>query len=178
MSVLAALYKTYNFALEKNMVDRTELINRQTVLLPVYHSSKKSTGSNDMIEVVLSEKGKFIKAEWFTKDQIAIFPITELSIIRSGSVVAPHPLCDELSYLSKELDFDKHTEYINVLSDWVSYMEEGHGNQLLKIIYDYVKQETILYDCVTSLFTGVNYRINDDYSIIMNPGEKKEKKIS
>lgn len=175
MSVLDALYKTYNNALENGMVDLTNLLNQQTVLLPVYHSSKKSNGTNDMIEAIISEKGEFIKAEWMPKDKIAIFPITENSIIRAGKVIAPHPLCDELSYLSKELDVDKHLEYINVLNDWVSYMEDKNYNRLLKILSEYLRLGNILEDCITSLFSGFNYIIKDDYSIIINAGEKSEK---
>lgn len=159
------------------MVDRTEWISQQTVLLPVYHSSKKSTGSNDMIEVTLSEQGKFIKAEWIPEGQIAIFPITENSIIRSGSVIAPHPLCDELSYLSSEMDPAKHKEYENVLNDWVSYTDQGHENQFLKLIYNYLRQGTILEDCISSLFSGSNYRIGEDYSVIIEQKDGSEKII-
>ena len=36
MSVVTALYQTYNNALKKDMVDQTELLNQQSVLLPVY----------------------------------------------------------------------------------------------------------------------------------------------
>lgn len=177
MSVLSALYKTYCDALDNNLVDRTDLLQHQTVLLPVYHSSKKSTGTNDMIEVTLSEKGRFIKAEWVPKDQIAIFPVTENSIIRAGKVIAPHPLCDELSYLSKELDPEKHKEYESVRKDWVSYMEEGHTNRLLRILDDYLCQETIFRDCVASLFIGMNNEVVKDYAVVANAGEKTEKTI-
>lgn len=175
MSVLDALYRTYNNAFDNNMVDQTDKLNQQTILLPVYHSSKKSTGTNDMIEVILSEKGEFIKAEWVPKDQITIFPVTENSIIRAGKVIAPHPLSDELSYLSRELDSNKNTEYERVLDEWVSYMEEGHFNQFLKTLSDYIQRGTILGDCVSSLFNGNNYQLSDDYSIVINPGEKAEK---
>lgn len=177
MSVLTALYETYCNALEKNMVDRTDLLSEQTVLLPVYHTSKKSTGANDMITVTLSEKGKFIKAEWMPKEQIAIFPVTEDSIIRAGTVIAPHPLCDEFSYLAKEFDPEKNKKYENERKDWVSYTEEGHPNQLLKIIDEYLSQGTIFGDCVASLFSGMNYEVTKDYAVIVSPGEKAEKTI-
>lgn len=178
MSVLRSLYYTYNRALEYNLVDRTDLLEQQTILLPVYHSSKKSMGTNDIIEVLLSEDGNFIKAEWIPKDQYIIFPITEDSIIRAGKVIAPHPLCDEFSYLSKELDEDKHKEYLNVLNDWLSFMRNGHFNLLLDSISNYLKQETILRDCINSLFKGRNYLIKDDYSVALDMGEKSEKTIN
>lgn len=176
MSVLTALYRTYCNALDNNLVDRTELLQQQTVLLPVYHSNKKSTGTNDMIEVTLSEKGRFIKAEWMAKDQIAIFPVTENSIIRTVAIT-PHPLCDELSYLSKELDPEKHKEYENVRRDWISYMEEGHTSRLLKILDDYLCQETIFRDCIASLFSGIKYEVVKGYAVVANVGEKTEKII-
>ncbi len=178
MSVLSALYRTYNSAYEKNMVDRTDQLYQQTILLPVYHSSKKSSGSNDMIEITLSEHGEFIKAEWLPKDQIAIFPITEYSIIRAGKVIAPHPLSDELSYLSSEYDFDKHRAYVDILKDWVAFSEQGHNNQLLHIVSDYIQRGTLLSDCLSSLFLGSDYRINEDYSIVISTGEKSEKILS
>jgi CRISPR-associated protein Csd1 len=175
MSLLNALYNTYNTALENNMVDRTDVLNQQTILLPVYHSNKRSAGAYDLVEVTLSENSKFIKAEFVPKDQIVIFPVTENSIIRSGSKIAPHPLCDELSYLSKEFDSEKHQEYINVLNDWLSYMEAGHSNHLLKVVSEYLRQETILNDCIASLFSGSDYIVESDYSIVLNPGEKSKK---
>ncbi len=177
MSVLTALYRTYCSALDNNMADRTDLLQQQTVLLPVYHSSKKSTGTNDMIVMTLTEKGRFIKAEWVPKDQIAIFPVTENSIIRAGKVIAPHPLCDELSYLSKELDQEKNKEYERVREDWVSYMEEGNANHLLKILHEYLCQGTIFRDCVASLFSDMKYEIVKDYAVVVNIGEKTEKTI-
>ena len=177
MSVLTALYRTYNSALDNNMVDRTEFLNRQTVLLPVYHSSKKSNGSNDMIEVTISEKAKFIKAEWIPEGEIAIYPVTEESILRSGKRIAPHPLCDELSYLAKELEPQRHMEYERVRMDWVAFMEDEEFNLLLKVIDEYLRQETILTDCISSLFSYTNYEIIGNYNIVINKGEKKEKTI-
>ena len=177
MSVLTALYQTYNNALKNDMVDRTDLLDQQTLLLPVYHSSKKSTGANDIIEVTLSENGDFIKAEWVPKDRIVIFPITENSIIRAGSANAPHPLCDELSYVAKEYDSEKHKEYNNKLKDWISYMENGNFSPLLKIVSSYLIKETIYQDCVINLFAGMNYQINEDYSVTINQAEKPEKVI-
>lgn len=177
MSVLTALFETYNTALDSNMVDQTDKLDQQTIILPVYHSSKKSSGSNDMIEVLLSEEGTFIKAEWIEKDKITIFPITENSIIRAGKVIAPHPLCDELSYLSKEIDAAKHKEYEKILEDWVSYIRNGHPNKEIESIQRYLQKGTILEDCAKSLFSNTKYQMQEDYSFLLNPGEKTEKLV-
>jgi CRISPR-associated protein Csd1 len=176
MSVLTALYKTYCSALENSMVDQTEKLQLQTVLLPIYHSNKKSAGTNDIIEVTISEKSSFIKAEWVPKDQIVIFPITENSIIRTVGIAA-HPLCDELSYLSKELNPEKNKDYERVRNGWVSFSKEKAPNQFLEILDEYLKQGTIYNDCVTSLFSGMKYEIAKDYAVIINVGEKNEKTI-
>ena len=106
MSVLRALYDTYNAALDANLVDKTEDINQQTIILPLYHSNKRSNG-NDIVQITITNEGQFIKADWVPKDEYIIFPVTESSIIRSSGP-APHPLCDELSYLSKEINKNKH----------------------------------------------------------------------
>ncbi len=177
MSVLDALYRTYNYALNNNMADQAKMLNQNAVLLPVFHTNKRSNGSNDIIEITLSETGEFIKAEWMPKDQIIIFPVTENSITRSGKVIAPHPLCDELSYLASEIDSDKHLEYLKVLNNWFSYMEKENENRLLRILHGYILQDTIFEDCIKSLFAGSNYIVNNDFSILLNSGDHAEKII-
>ena len=177
MSVLTALYQTYCSALDNNMVDQTEQLQQRTILLPVYHSSKKSGGTHDIAEVTLSENGKFIKAEWLSKDRIIIFPITESSIARAGKVVAHHPLCDELSYLSNELNPEKHAEYEKVRKDWVSYMEDGHPNRLLLTVNEYLCRGTVFKDCIDSLFAADNCRVEQDHTVRVNVGDKSEKVI-
>jgi CRISPR-associated protein Csd1 len=178
MSVLTALYKTYLNAIENGLVDQTEYLGQKTIILPVYHSSKKSAGSNDMIEVSLSERAEFIKAEWMPKDQLAIYPISEGSIIRAGSVISPHPLCDELPYLSKEMNPDKHKKYQAVREDWVSYTKDGHPNRLLEILDQYLMKESILNDCIGSLFAGMEYKTTEDYKISIIKDGKPSKTVS
>lgn len=165
MSVLHALFNSYNYALNNNMVDRTDLINQETIILPVYHNSKKAN-NYDIVEITLSEKGQFIKAEWLPKDSIIIFPISEISNNRTSGH-APHPLCDELSYLSKEINAEKHEKYIKELNDWVNYMIEHNYNFLLDIVSKYINQGTILEDCVSSIFIS-NYSISKDYKSVIH----------
>ncbi|WP_230399445.1 type I-C CRISPR-associated protein Cas8c/Csd1 [Novisyntrophococcus fermenticellae] len=178
MSVLTALYKTYLTAIENNLVDRTEYLGQKTLLLPVYHSSKKSTGSNDMIEVMLSENAEFIKAAWVPKDQLVIYPVTEESIIRAGKVISPHPLCEELPYLSKEMNPEKHEKYEQVREEWVAYMRNGHPNRLLEIVDQYLLKEHIFYDCIESLYAGVEHEIIKDYKIHILKDGKTSKTVS
>ena len=49
--------------------------------------------------ITVDQNGKFIKAEAVDKNEPKIIiPITEESSSRTGSTVAPHPLCEQLRY--------------------------------------------------------------------------------
>lgn len=159
MSVLRALYDTYNLALDANLVDKTEDIGEQTILLPIYHSNKKSNGK-DLIQITLSTQGEFIKADWVPKDEYIIFPVTESSIIRSSGS-APHPLCDELSYLSKEINTEKHEKYMYEIERWREFNNHGYFNQTLEAIAIYINKETILDDVIKSIFGITSYSIDN-----------------
>lgn len=173
MSVLRALYDTYNIALDANLVDRTEDIGQHTVLLPLYHSNKRSNG-NDIIQVTLSSEGEFIKADWVPKDEYIIFPVTESSIVRSRGA-APHPLCDELSYLSKEINPEKHKKYIDEIESWREFINRGHSNQTFETIASYITKKSILDDVIKGIFGITDYSI-DDKNIVHYLNENQEKK--
>ena len=49
MSVLTALYKSYEYCEENGFVDRSEKIDFETVLLPIYHSNKESRDDRSYI---------------------------------------------------------------------------------------------------------------------------------
>lgn len=159
MSVLRALYETYNAALDANLVDKTEDINQQTIILPLYHSNKRSNG-NDIVQITITNEGQFIKADWVPKDEYIIFPVTESSIIRSSGP-APHPLCDELSYLSKEINKNKHELYLQEIKSWRDFEEREHINKTFKAIYSYITKETILDDVIKGLFRITDYFIDN-----------------
>ncbi|TAH64684.1 MAG: type I-C CRISPR-associated protein Cas8c/Csd1 [Anaerolineaceae bacterium] len=159
MSVIRALYDSYNIALNANLVDRVDDIDQQTVLLPLYHSNRRSNG-NDIIQITLTNNGEFIKADWVPKDEYIIFPVTESSIIRS-SRPAPHPLCDELSYLSKEINNKKHELYIQEVGLWKGFTEGEQGNKTFYAISNYIMKETILYDVIKEIFGITEYNIDN-----------------
>lgn len=173
VSVLQALYDSYNIALEGNLVDRTEDIGQQTVLLPVYHSNKRSNG-NDIIQITLTSDGNFIKADWIPKDEYIIFPVTERSIVRARGI-APHPLSDELSYLSNELNLGKHECYVEELELWNEFMQRGHVNLTFEAIYRYVIKETILADVINSILGNIPYFI-DEKNVVNYIDEKQTEK--
>jgi CRISPR-associated protein Csd1 len=173
VSVLKVLYDTYNIALDANLVDRSENIEEETILLPLYHSNKKSDGK-DIIQITLSTKGEFIKADWVPKDKYIIFPVTERSIARSNGY-APHPLCDELSYLTKEINSEKHKLYIKEIKSWKDYMVQGNINITFEAIYNYIIKETILDDVIKEIF-GVNDYSIDDKNVVHYMDENQKVK--
>ena len=173
MSVLRALYETYNTALRANLVDRTEDIGQKTVLLPVYHSNKRSNG-NDIIQITLTACGDFIKAEWVPKDEYIIYPVTEQSIIRSSGI-APHPLCDELSYLSKEINPEKHEKYLQEIDSWKEFMQQGQINPTFEAITNYIYKETILGDVIRGILGNTSYHIDETYVVHYHAENQKEK---
>lgn len=174
VSVLQALYDSYNIAHEGNIVDKTEDIGQQTVLLPVYHSNKRSNG-NDIIQVTLTSDGDYIKAGWVPKDEYIIFPVTERSIVRSRGI-APHPLSDELSYVSNELNLDKHECYVEELELWNEFMQRGHVNLTFEAIYRYVIKETILADVINGILGNTPYFVDERNVVNYIDDKQTEKK--
>lgn len=173
VSVLHALYDSYNVALEGNLVDRVEDIGQQTVLLPVYHSNKRSNG-NDIIQITLTPEGGFVKADWIPKDDYIIFPVTERSIVRSRGI-APHPLCDELSYMSKEINPDKNEYYIKELESWNSFIKRGDANLVFEAVYRYVIKDTILIDVIKGILGNIPYYM-DEKNVVNYTDEKQTEK--
>ena len=74
MSVLTALYKSYEYCEENGFVDRSEKIDFETVLLPIYHSNKESR-DEDIIEVTLNKNAEIIFADYLKKNKKIIFPV-------------------------------------------------------------------------------------------------------
>ena len=172
MSALQSLYDTYNIALEANLVDRVDDIKHQTILLPLYHSNKRSNG-NDIIQITLTDKGEFIKADWLPKNEYIIFPVTESSIKRSRGFAA-HPLCDELSYLTKEINKVKHELYIQEVESWNEFMGQERISKTFQAVFNYIIKETILNDVIKGLFGVTDYSI-DDKNVVHYINEKQNK---
>lgn len=53
MSFLTALYDSYNYGLENNLVG--DLDNKSSLILPIYHNSMKSNGKN-IVEILVNKK--------------------------------------------------------------------------------------------------------------------------
>lgn len=162
MSLLNRLYQTYNRCLENDLVDNCKKIDLETVLLPLFHTNKRSKG-NDIIEITLNKNSEFIDAQYLPKDSWIIFPITEDSLTRSSGP-APHPLCDSFKYLSK-IDLKNHQDYLAILEDWYQYSQSNSPNMELSIIRDYMRINDLVEDIKETFFAGKNPLL-EKYKII------------
>ena len=113
--------------------------NFKEPLAPVGHIT---TSAN--IEVTIDNNGKFISAAPVDKKAAKIIiPVTEESAGRTSGV-CPHPLCDNIGYISPR-NITKYNAYVNQLTAWV---ESEYSHPMLVSILNYVKGQTILADLV------------------------------
>ncbi|HIF9218376.1 TPA: type I-C CRISPR-associated protein Cas8c/Csd1, partial [Photobacterium damselae] len=101
------------------------------------------------IEVAVDLQGRLIPS--LTKllegnEAKTLIPVTESSANRSGAKIAPHPLCEELSYIAKDLPNlkqEKYDAYMKQLNDWCS---SEYSTQKLLAIRNYVEKGTVFKD--------------------------------
>lgn len=180
MSLMAALLETYDFALDRGLVDNPELSPSGLTLLPVYHSSRVS-GNEDIFELTIDKNSNAIDGRFLDKGEIVVFPITEKSITRSGSKVAPHAISDELSYLSKEIDAEKNEAYLKGIEELMEF-EKRHNYPNFRILAEYIKKNRILEDFLKFHLRGQEYTFDKEkkrlnYSEIGTDGKAKKKTI-
>ncbi|WP_203269271.1 type I-C CRISPR-associated protein Cas8c/Csd1 [Streptococcus uberis] len=152
MDFFSSLLKTYESAETEGWVDDA---NKGTVLLPIYHTSLKSSGRN-VISVVLDEKGQFIKADVMEADRTIIFPVTSNSVARSGKNPAPHPLVDKLSYFIVEMSQDQYDAYHEQLENWRTSCHDEQVKNYLTYIQNFILRTDFLPLICQSLY-GKNY---------------------
>lgn len=180
MSLMNALLETYDFALDSGLVDNPKLGSSELTLLPVYHSNKKSSGGKDIFEITIDKNSNAIDGRFLDKDKMIIFPITEDSIIRSGTKVAPHAISDELSYLAKNIDPNKNKEYLKGIKELLDY-EKTHSYKNFRIIGEYIIKNTILEDFLKFHLGNTEYFIDEKsklhYEKLQANGKVKEQII-
>lgn len=122
------------------------------LLYPLSATSISNNG--DFIAViVIDENGKFIEAKTIDKPrkdksgnyvvspvQICI-PVTERSMGRSGSLIAPHPVFDQYEYLKGE--GKKYDEYFSQLK---GFAESTFSTAQVKAIYKYFSNRKVAVD--------------------------------
>ncbi len=180
MTLMNALLETYDFALKNNLVDNSNLSVDGQLLLPVFHSSRRNKGDN-IFEMTINSSSNVISGRFLDEDEICVFPITEDSITRSGSKIAPHAISDELSYLSRKIDFDKNKAYIAVVKEMLDY-EKNHRCENFKIIGEYIVKNTVLEDFLRIYLGKKEYQIDNKFNLKFNitqdNGKIKEKSIN
>lgn len=142
MSWMNQLFQTYENNIGK---EQTE-----TQLTPIAHMN-----ANAQIEITLNRKGEFQNAVKIEKtDAATLIPVTEASAGRSSGI-APHALCDTLSYLAgdfssyceKEKDQKnaekKFQSYTDNLRKWV---ESQWSHPKIQAIYGYLSKKSTIAD--------------------------------
>ncbi len=175
MSLLTALLDTYDFALAQGLVDNPKLSVNGMSLLPVYHSNKKSNGE-DIFEITIDKNSQAVAGGFLSKDTRVVFPVTEDSITRSGSKIAPHAICDELSYLSKEIDPAKNEEYTQRIIELLAY-EENNNCEDFRIIGNYILRNIVLESFLKFYSKGRKYEINENFVLELTTEEEGKTNI-
>ena len=153
MSWLAQLYATYEFCSQNP--EFLEGDEQNPALLPISHTTQ-----NAHIEVVLNQKGEFLRAKVLEKGELStVVPCTEGSAWRSGSKPMHHPLCDKLQYVAGDyvafggtvtVGYSKNPQepYQNYLNDLKIWVESDDTHPKIQAIYAYVKQSCLIADLV------------------------------
>lgn len=109
MAWIEKLYQTY-----ESCADKTEAVG--SLLWPLSHIVKKAH-----VEVAIDASGNFRRARKLGRlESPTLIPTTEDSAGRTSGI-APHPLCEELSYCAADLPDaapDRQKEYIELLTRW------------------------------------------------------------
>lgn len=157
MSWMRQLYQTY-----ENKAGKA--LNTEAGMTPVAHMQ-----ANVQIEVILNRKGEFETVNILEKQEgVSLIPVTEASAGRSSGV-APHALCDTLSYIAG--DFANYCEntkqkicagkkfesYIRNLKKWAE-SEDTHPS--VKLIFQYLSKKCLIADLINA---GV-VRIREDHT--------------
>lgn len=168
MSFLTALYNSYNFGLENNLIG--DLNDKSNLILPIYHNSMKSNGKN-IVEILINKKSELVDANFLDDGDIVIFPVTEDSVARSSGI-APHPLFDNFDYVIQD-DTKKSLAYINQQESWIN----SDKDDFVKIVHDYITKAKVFEDILSKLYK--DYKITKDKIVeYVDNSEKKPKTVT
>lgn len=150
MSWMSTLYKTY----ESNA--RMAGVSGQTrvPLTPIAHIA-----ANAQLEITVDTDGEFVRATEVPKDNSkTIVPVTESSAGRANAV-APHALCDNLSYVAGDFtnysDDKKYAEtavkkYKAYMDDLNKWNNSSYTTMKVSAIYKYLSKGLVINDLVAS----------------------------
>ena len=135
MSWIQKLYETYEQTAPMDTEEKAQP-------WPVAHFSKRAH-----VEIVIDELGQLRRIKKLGATEFStLIPVTEASLGRAGSKIAPHPLCEETSYCA--IDFPdgnkkKQTAYFSNLEKWC---QSDQAHQKPKAILAYLKRATLWAD--------------------------------
>lgn len=150
MSWLNNLYLTY-----EDCNKTSEFTKGEYRLLPLDHTYKQAH-----IEVCIDDKGNFLKCRSkIIPKLLTIIPVTEASLNRTSSKIAPHPLCDKIHYCA--LDYKKFhgkkrdgsQQYLSQLKNWV---ESEYSHPKIRAVYKYICKNSLINDLVSENILYVN----------------------
>lgn len=155
MGLLQEAIKTYDCMNE--LVGKPEI--GKEPLAPIGHVIR-----NAQIEITVDQDGNFVEAKALgTNGKKIIIPALEGSAGRAGKTIRPHPLCDQICYVTSA-NPKKHESYMEQLKRW---SESVYATDKLRAIYSYLKQETILNDLRNAgLLKEENGKIINEKSIL------------
>ncbi|WP_443091488.1 type I-C CRISPR-associated protein Cas8c/Csd1 [Basfia succiniciproducens] len=99
MSWMQKLYRTYEFVYKQGLTD-------EDLALP-FHMPKAVH-----LKVVLNDKAELVRAERFEGKKQVPIQVTEKSLNKAGSTIAPHALHDSLQYIAKTAEKYLTIEYL------------------------------------------------------------------
>lgn len=109
---------------------------------PVAHFSKRAH-----IEITIDDAGNIRRINRLAANESAtLIPATESSAGRSGSKIAPHPLCEEISYIASDFpkaDKKKVAAYMENLGQWC---ESAMTHPKAEAVLRYLKKGTLWAD--------------------------------
>lgn len=98
---------------------------------------------------------------------LTLIPVTEASVGKAGAKIAPHPLCDEVSYLASDIpepDKKKCDAYVSHLEAWC---QSEYSHPKAKAVLAYIRQKRLWADLNAEKLVPV--------VIAAVPGKPKEK---
>jgi len=132
-------------------------------LPPISHTPQQAH-----IEIVLDGQGNFKRAAFVQKEETLI-PATEDSAGRSGSTIAPHPLCDKIQYVAadyvayggskkKKTDGSSSSFYAEYLEQLSSWCASSFTHPKAQAVLSYVQKGSVVSDLVREQILHVDGR--------------------
>lgn len=138
MGLLQKAYETYE---NHHTYVGTYTAETREPLAPISHIVTSA-----QIEITINKDGKFVSASTVDKKESKItIPVTEDSCGRTSGV-CPHPLCDNIDYISPN-NPQKYDAYVEQLKDWC---DSEYTHPMLPPILKYVEGKTVLSNLADS----------------------------